>query len=178
MLPDGEVMGLVALMLLHESRRAARTSPDGDIILLDDQDRSAWNSSMIAEGRAWLERALGTCSFGAYTLQAAIAAVHASAATPADTDWREIVALYDLLVRAESTPIVRLNRAAASTGSPMHAKHTPEHWRLRGRHRSGDSSSGDSSSADWRRSADHEEFTLLQHLLKQRDLPRVIGGVQ
>ena len=113
MLPDGEVMGLLALMLLHESRRAARASPDGDIILLDDQDRSAWNASMIAEGGAWLERALGTRSFGAYTLQAAIAAVHARAATPNDTDWREIVALYDVLVRAEPTPVVRLNRAAA-----------------------------------------------------------------
>ena len=113
MVPDGEVMGLLALMLLHESRRAARTSPAGDIVLLDEQDRSTWNASLITEGGAWLERALATRSFGTYTLQAAIAAVHARAATAADTDWHVIVSMYDLLVRAEPTPIVRLNRAVA-----------------------------------------------------------------
>jgi RNA polymerase sigma-70 factor (ECF subfamily) len=113
MLPDGEVMGLLALMLLHESRRLARASPNGDIVLLDEQDRSRWDRSMIAEGGFWLERALATRAFGTYTLQAAIAAVHARAATAADTDWREIVALYDLLARAEPTPVVMLNRAAA-----------------------------------------------------------------
>jgi RNA polymerase sigma-70 factor (ECF subfamily) len=113
MLPDGEVMGLLALMLLHESRRGARASADGDVILLDEQDRSRWDQSMIAEGGVWLERALATHAFGAYTLQAAIAAVHARSATPADTDWHEIVALYDLLARVEPTSIVMLNRAAA-----------------------------------------------------------------
>ena len=113
MLPDGEVMGLLALMLLHESRRAARTSPDGDVVLLDEQDRSTWDASMIAEGGKWLERALATRAFGTYTLQAAIAAAHAHAATSAATDWHAIVAMYDLLARAEPTPIVRLNRAAA-----------------------------------------------------------------
>ena len=113
MLPDGEVMGLLALMLLHESRRAARTSANGDIVLLDDQDRATWDAPLIAEGGSWLERALATRSFGTYTLQAAIAAEHARAATAADTDWHAIVALYDLLARAEPTPIVRLNRAAA-----------------------------------------------------------------
>ncbi len=113
LLPDGEAMGLLALMLLHESRRRARTSACGEIVLLEDQDRSTWDASMIAEGGAWLERALATRAFGAYTLQAAISAVHARATTPADTDWHEIVALYDLLVRVEPTPVVRLNRAAA-----------------------------------------------------------------
>lgn len=113
MLPDGEVMGLLALMLLHESRRVARTSPDGEIVLLDHQDRSRWDASLIAEGGSWLERALATRAFGTYTLQAAIAAEHARAATAADTDWQAIVAMYDLLERAEPTPIVRLNRAAA-----------------------------------------------------------------
>jgi RNA polymerase sigma-70 factor (ECF subfamily) len=113
MLPDGEAMGLLALMLLHESRRPARASANGDIVLLDEQDRSRWDSSMIAEGGSWLERALGTRSFGAYTLQAAIAAVHARSSTAAETDWHEIVALYDLLARVEATPVVRLNRAAA-----------------------------------------------------------------
>ena len=113
MLPDGEVMGLLALMLLHESRRAARTTPAGDIVLLDDQDRTTWDATLINEGALWLERALATRSFGTYTLQAAIAAEHARAQTAAATDWRAIVAIYDLLVRAEPTPIVRLNRAAA-----------------------------------------------------------------
>jgi RNA polymerase sigma-70 factor, ECF subfamily len=113
MLPDGEVMGLLALMLLHESRRAARTTPAGDIVLLDDQDRATWDAALINEGGLWLERALATRSFGTYTLQAAIAGEHARAETAAATDWRAIVAIYDLLIRAEPTPIVRLNRAAA-----------------------------------------------------------------
>lgn len=113
LLPDGEVMGLLALMLLHEARRAARTSPNGDVVLLDEQDRSTWDAAMIAEGGMWLERALATRAFGTYTLQAAISAVHARAATAADTDWHAIVATYDLLARAEPTPVVRLNRAAA-----------------------------------------------------------------
>jgi RNA polymerase sigma-70 factor, ECF subfamily len=113
MLPDGEAMGLLALMLLHESRRTARSNVEGDIVLLDEQDRSKWDVSLIAEGGAWLDRAMGTRAFGAYTLQAAIAAVHACAATAAETDWHEIVALYDLLVRVEPNPVVRLNRAAA-----------------------------------------------------------------
>ena len=113
MLPDGEVMGLLALMLLHESRRTARTSQQGDIVLLDDQDRALWNAALIREGGLWLERALTTRSFGTYTLQAAIAAAHARAETAAGTDWRAIVAIYDLLMRAEPTPIVRLNRAVA-----------------------------------------------------------------
>jgi RNA polymerase sigma-70 factor (ECF subfamily) len=113
MLPDGEAMGLLALMLLLESRRGARATANGDIILLDQQDRSMWDASLIAEGGAWLERSLATRAFGVYTLQAAIAAVHARSATAAETDWHEIVALYDLLTRAEPTPVVRLNRAAA-----------------------------------------------------------------
>lgn len=113
MLPDGEVMGLLALMLLHESRRTARTSPQGDIVLLDEQDRSTWDASLIAEGGSWLERAIATRAFGTYTLQAAISAEHARAATAAETDWHAIVAMYDLLTRAEPTPVVRLNRAAA-----------------------------------------------------------------
>ena len=113
LLPDGEVMGLLALMLLHESRRAARTSPHGDIVLLDDQNRATWDAALILEGGSWLERALATRSFGTYTLQAAISAEHARAATAAATDWHAIVAIYDLLMRAEPTPVVRLNRAAA-----------------------------------------------------------------
>src|SRR5918996_524260 len=100
LLPEPEVMGLLALMLLHESRRAARTSPDGDIILLNDQDRSLWNRDQIAEGKALVERALSSRQFGPYTLQAAIAAVHADAETPAATDWAQIVALYDVLAEA------------------------------------------------------------------------------
>jgi RNA polymerase sigma-70 factor (ECF subfamily) len=113
LLPDGEVMGLLALMLLHESRRAARTSPEGDVVLLDEQDRATWDVALIAEGGAWLERAFATRAFGTYTLQAAISAVHARAPTASDTDWHAIVATYDLLARAEPTPIVRLNRAVA-----------------------------------------------------------------
>jgi RNA polymerase sigma-70 factor (ECF subfamily) len=113
LLPDGETMGLLALMLLHESRRAARTSPTGDVVLLDDQDRSLWDQAMIAEGGTYLERALATRAFGPYTLQAAIAAVHARSPSPDATNWNEIVALYDLLLQAEPSPVIELNRAAA-----------------------------------------------------------------
>jgi RNA polymerase sigma-70 factor (ECF subfamily) len=110
---DAEAMGLLALMLLHESRRAARTSPDGELILLDEQDRSIWDRALIAEGIALVQRALGTRRFGPYTLQAAIAAVHAEAARAADTDWVQIVGLYDVLQKADPSPVVALNRAAA-----------------------------------------------------------------
>jgi len=113
LLPEPEGMGLLALMLLHESRRAARTSADGDLVLLDDQDRSLWNREQIGEGCALVERALSSRRFGPYTLQAAIAAVHAEAPTAVDTDWRQIVGLYDVLMRADSSPVVELNRAAA-----------------------------------------------------------------
>jgi RNA polymerase sigma-70 factor (ECF subfamily) len=113
LLPEPEAIGLLALMLLHESRREARTSPDGDLVLLDDQDRSLWNRGMIAEGAALVERALRSGQFGPYTLQAAIAAVHAEAASAAETGWAEIVGLYDVLLRAEPSPVVELNRAAA-----------------------------------------------------------------
>jgi RNA polymerase sigma-70 factor (ECF subfamily) len=113
LLPEPEVMGLLALMLLHESRRAARTSPAGDLILLEDQDRSRWNREQIAEGLALVERALSSQRVGAYTIQAAIAAVHAQAPTAAATDWAQIVALYDLLLQAEPSPVIELNRAAA-----------------------------------------------------------------
>ena len=113
LLPDSEVMGLLALMLLHESRRAARTSPRGDLVLLDDQDRSLWNRDQIAEGSALVERALSSRRFGPYTLQAAIAAVHAEAPDPSTTDWAQIVGLYDVLARADPSPVVELNRAVA-----------------------------------------------------------------
>lgn len=111
--PEPEVIGLLALMLLQESRHAARTSPTGELILLVDQDRSLWNREQIAEGVALLEKALKSRRFGAYTLQAAIAAVHAEAESVAATDWRQIVALYDRLVRIQSSPVVQLNRAVA-----------------------------------------------------------------
>ncbi len=111
--PEPEVVGLLALMLLQESRRAARTSPTGELILLDHQDRALWNREQIAEGVAMVERALNSRRFGAYTLQAAIAAVHAEAESPAATDWRQIVALYDQLVRIQPSPVVYLNRAVA-----------------------------------------------------------------
>lgn len=111
--PDAEVMGLLALMLLHESRREARTSRDGEIILLEDQDRSLWNRDQITEGQQLIEQSLATRRFGAYTLQAAISAVHASATTAADTDWSQIVALYDVLLLTGSTPVMELNRAVA-----------------------------------------------------------------
>ncbi len=113
LLPEPEVAGLVALMLLQDSRRAARTTPDGDIVLLDEQDRTRWNRTAIAEGLVLVRQALGSRRFGPYTLQAAIAAAHAEAATPEATDWNRIVATYDLLLAAEPTAIVELNRAAA-----------------------------------------------------------------
>src|SRR5215472_4620848 len=111
--PEPEVIGLLALMLLQESRRAARTSPAGDLILLENQDRSLWNREQIAEGVALVERALKSRRFGSYTLQAAIAAVHAEAESTAATDWRQIVALYNQLVRIQPSPVVHLNRAVA-----------------------------------------------------------------
>lgn len=113
LLPEPEVVGLLALMLLHESRRAARTSPAGEMVLLDDQDRSRWNREQIAEGSALLERALSSRRFGPYTLQAAIAAVHSQAPSAAATDWAQIVGLYDVLARVEPSPVVELNRAVA-----------------------------------------------------------------
>jgi RNA polymerase sigma-70 factor (ECF subfamily) len=113
LLPEPEAVGLLALMLLHDSRRAARTSPAGDLVLLDDQDRSLWSRAQITEGVALVERALASRRFGPYTLQAAIAAVHAQAPTAVATDWAQIVALYDLLVRADPSPVVELNRAVA-----------------------------------------------------------------
>ena len=115
--PEPEVIGLLALMLLQESRRAARTSPTGDLILLENQDRSLWNREQIAEGVALVEKALGyrgtSRRFGSYTLQAAIAAVHAEAESVAATDWRQIVLLYDQLLRIQPSPVVELNRAVA-----------------------------------------------------------------
>ena len=113
LLPEPEVMGLLALMVLQESRRESRTSPAGELILLDDQDRSLWNRDQIAEGSALMERALSSRRFGPYTLQAAIAAVHAEAPTAAATNWAQIVGLYDVLARAEPSPVVELNRAVA-----------------------------------------------------------------
>jgi RNA polymerase sigma-70 factor (ECF subfamily) len=113
LLPEAEVMGLLALMLLQESRRVARTSPAGDLVLLDDQDRSLWNREQIAEGLALVERALSSQRFGPYTLQAAIAAVHARAPTAAATDWTQIVGLYDQLAVANPSPVIELNRAVA-----------------------------------------------------------------
>jgi len=113
LLPEPEVMGLLALMLLHESRRPARTSPSGELILLDDQDRSRWDAGLIAEGCALVERALTTRRFGPYCLQAAIAAVHAEAPSAAETDWQQIVGLYDVLLRAVPSPVIELNRAVA-----------------------------------------------------------------
>jgi RNA polymerase sigma-70 factor (ECF subfamily) len=110
--PEPEVIGLLSLMLLHESRRAARTSPTGELILLENQDRSLWNREQIAEGVALLEKALKS-RFGSYTLQAAIAAVHAEAESVAVTDWRQIVALYNRLVQIQPSPVVQLNRAVA-----------------------------------------------------------------
>ena len=113
LLSDPEVMGLLALMLLHESRRTARATPEGDLILLEDQDRSQWNQELIAEGRQWIERSLDSRRFGMYTIQAAISAVHADAASTSETDWAQIVALYDVLLRSAPSPVVELNRAVA-----------------------------------------------------------------
>jgi RNA polymerase sigma-70 factor (ECF subfamily) len=113
LLPEPEAVGLLALMLLQDSRRAARTSPTGDLILLDDQDRSLWIQDQIAEGASLVEQALSARRIGPYILQAAIAAVHAQAPSAAATDWAQIVALYDLLMRADPSPVVELNRAVA-----------------------------------------------------------------
>jgi RNA polymerase sigma-70 factor, ECF subfamily len=113
LLPEPEAVGLLALMLLHESRRAARTSPSGELILLDDQDRSLWNREQIAEGMQLVERALKVRRAGPYAIQAAIAAVHAGAASAAATDWNEIVGLYDALLQAAPSPVIELNRAVA-----------------------------------------------------------------
>src|SRR5439155_6165041 len=113
LLPEPEAMGLLALMLLQESRRAARTTPAGELVLLNDQDRSLWNRDQITEGSALVTRALSSRRFGPYTLQAAIAAVHGDAVTADATDWDEIAGLYDVLLRIEATPVVELNRAVA-----------------------------------------------------------------
>ncbi len=113
LLPEPEVIGLLALMLLQESRRTARTSSTGDLILLEDQDRSLWNQEYIAEGRALVQQALLSRRFGSYTIQAAIAAVHSGAPSAAATDWAQIVALYDVLTQVEPSRIVDLNRAVA-----------------------------------------------------------------
>jgi RNA polymerase sigma-70 factor, ECF subfamily len=113
LLPEPEAMGLLALMLLHDSRRDTRTSPSGDLVLLEDQDRTRWNHAQIAEGAALVERALASRRFGPYTLQAAIGAVHAQSADAASTDWNQIVGLYDVLLRVEPSPVVELNRAVA-----------------------------------------------------------------
>jgi RNA polymerase sigma-70 factor (ECF subfamily) len=113
LLPEPEALGLLGLMLLHDSRRAARTSASGELILLDDQDRSLWNRDQIVEGLALVERSLAARQIGPYTIQAAIAAVHANALDAAATDWTQIVALYDLLVQAEPSPVIELNRAVA-----------------------------------------------------------------
>ena len=113
LLPEPEVIGLLALMLLHESRRDTRSSPEGDLVLLADQDRSRWDRARIAEGSALVQRALASRRFGPYTLQAAIAAVHAEAPAAEDTDWGQIVGLYEVLLRIEPSPVVELNRAAA-----------------------------------------------------------------
>lgn len=113
LLPEPEVLGLLALMLLHEARRAARTSAGGELVLLDEQDRSLWDASLIVEGCALVERALTTGRFGAYCLQAAIAAVHAEAPNAGETDWPQIVGLYDVLLRHVPSPVIELNRAVA-----------------------------------------------------------------
>ena len=113
LLPEPEVRGLVALMLLHESRRMARTRPDGELVLLENQDRGLWNRGQIEEGLALVAEALASQRFGPYSLQAAIAAVHAEAPQPATTDWSRIVGIYDLLLQIESSPVVELNRAVA-----------------------------------------------------------------
>lgn len=113
LLPEAESLGLLALMLLQESRRAARSTPEGDLVLLEHQDRALWNREQIAEGRALVQRALAAQLVGPYTIQAAIAAVHADAPTTAETDWPQIVQLYDLLLRASPSPVIELNRAVA-----------------------------------------------------------------
>ena len=113
LLPEPEAIGLLALMLLHEARRAARTSPSGELILLEDQDRTVWDRGLIAEGSRLVERALESRQFGPYTIQAAIAGVHAEAPDAEATDWGEIVGLYDVLWRMDPSPVIELNRAVA-----------------------------------------------------------------
>jgi RNA polymerase sigma-70 factor, ECF subfamily len=113
LLPEPEAEGLLALMLLHESRRGARTSPEGELVLLDDQDRSLWNHDLIAEGGALVKRALSSHRFGRYTIEAAIAALHAETPQGGSPDWSEIVVFYDLLMRVAPSPVVELNRAVA-----------------------------------------------------------------
>jgi RNA polymerase sigma-70 factor, ECF subfamily len=113
LLPEPEAIGLLALMLLQDSRRAARSTPAGEVILLEDQDRSLWNQDQITEGRQLVERALGARRAGAYSIQAAIAAVHANSPDAASTDWTEIVGLYDVLWQLECSPVIELNRAVA-----------------------------------------------------------------
>jgi RNA polymerase sigma-70 factor (ECF subfamily) len=113
LLPDPEVTGLLGLMLLHESRRPARTTPSGDLILLEDQDRSLWDRDMIGEGLSLVEQAFSSKRGGIYTLQAAITALHAEAKSPEATDWSQIVRLYSLLLRMNPSPVVELNRAVA-----------------------------------------------------------------
>ena len=113
LLPEPEAVGLLALMLLHDARRAARTSPTGELVLLDEQDRSLWNREQIADASALVERALSSKGFGVYTLQAAIAAVHAEAPSAQATDWAQIVALYDVMLRTDPSPVVELNRGVA-----------------------------------------------------------------
>ena len=113
LLPDHEALGLLALMLLHESRRIARTSSTGDVVLLENQDRSLWQQNLIQEGHALVERAIASRRFGPYTVQAAIAATHATASSAAATDWQQIVGLYDALLRIEASPVIELNRAVA-----------------------------------------------------------------
>jgi RNA polymerase sigma-70 factor (ECF subfamily) len=113
LLPEPEVSGLLAMMLLHESRRDARTDERGNLILLDDQDRSRWNRNLIDEGNALVEEALRSRRFGSYSVQAAISAVHATSPAPDATDWTEIVALYDVLLTMTPSPVVELNRAVA-----------------------------------------------------------------
>ncbi|HEY7288775.1 MAG TPA: RNA polymerase sigma factor [Vicinamibacterales bacterium] len=113
LLPEPEALGLLALMLLQDSRRTARTSRSGDVVLLEDQDRSLWNKEQIAEGSRLVEQALSGRAAGSYTIQAAIAALHAEAAKPQDTDWTEIAALYDVLLRLDPSPVIELNRAVA-----------------------------------------------------------------
>jgi RNA polymerase sigma-70 factor (ECF subfamily) len=113
LLPEPEATGLLALMLLHDARRLARTSAEGELILLDEQDRSLWNREQIQEGLALVDQALASRRFGPYTLQAAIAAVHAEATTAEATDWRQIIGIYDVLLRLETSPVIELNRAAA-----------------------------------------------------------------
>jgi RNA polymerase sigma-70 factor (ECF subfamily) len=113
LLPEAEAIGLLALMLLHESRRAARTTETGDLVLLEDQDRARWDRDLIAEGSQLVERALSLRRPGPYVIQAAISALHANAATADATDWEEIVGFYDLLFRADASPVIELNRAVA-----------------------------------------------------------------